>query len=138
MSTLIVAGLMVFGLLAIVAAVLLAMGENKTSPTSTTPSITESPAEATVRPTADFAPALVAEQHLSVMKGEAQTVAITTQFSELIAQLRALHEQTREIEQRLSILSDIAESIERSQFSISIEEAENYRLLEPANDAPVS
>ena len=135
MSTLIVAGLLAFGLLAIIAAILLAMNESKTSPISSTPSsIPEISPAASMPPAATPAP----EQRLPAIREEAQVSGITTQFSELTAQLRALHEQAREIEQRLSVLSTIAEKIEQHQSRVSIEETENYRLLEPGNIIPVS
>lgn len=120
MSTLIVAGLMAFGLLAIVAAVLLAIDENKTSPTSTLSSIPASPMTTTIQTIANPVP----EQRLPAIREDAQVAIVTIQFSELAAQLRALHKQAREIEQRLSILSTTTEQIEKSQSNISSEETE--------------
>lgn len=106
MSTLIVAGLMAFGLVAIIAAILLVMDEHKTSPSSTSSSNT--------------AP----EQRLPTIREEAQSTVSSMQIGEITSQLRALYEQARELEQRLSILSAISEQIERNQSSLNSEETE--------------
>ncbi|MBV9711543.1 MAG: hypothetical protein JO011_11620 [Ktedonobacteraceae bacterium] len=127
MSMLIVVGLMAFGLLAISTAVFLAMGENKTPSASTTaPSKTASSTTTTPQPVAESASARISEQRLPTIREKTQVTAITTQFSELTAQLRSLHEQAREVERRLSILSDIAEQIEFGKSRVSIEETEDY------------
>ncbi|MBV9616777.1 MAG: hypothetical protein JO031_15090 [Ktedonobacteraceae bacterium] len=63
---------------------------------------------------------------MPTIREKTQVTTITTQFSELTAQLRSLHEQAREVERRLSILSDIAEQIEFGQSRVSIEETEDY------------
>lgn len=132
MNTLIVAGLMGFGLLAIIAAVFLAMDESKTASTSTTP---PAKTKAITTTTPQLVAAHVAEQRLPAIREEAQVSVITTQFSELTAQLRTLHEQARDVERRLSMLSDIAAQIERGQSKVSIEEAQDYRLPEPVDSA---
>ena len=134
MSTLIVAGLMAFGLLAIITAVFLAMDENKASPTSATAS-SKTEASTTTTPQPVTAPTPVTKKLLPAIREEAQVTPITTQFSELSAQLRSLHEQAREVERRLSILSDFAEQIERGQARVSIEEMQDYRLPEPVDSA---
>jgi hypothetical protein len=125
MNMLIVAGLMAFGLLAIITAAFLAMDESKTSPTSTTA------AAKTSQPTS--APVHATEQRLPALREETQVTTFTTQFSELTAQLRSLHEQAQEVERRLSLLSDLAEQIELGQTRVSIEETQDYRLPEPVN-----
>ncbi|MBV9711783.1 MAG: hypothetical protein JO011_12835 [Ktedonobacteraceae bacterium] len=123
MSVLIVIGLMAFGLLAMTTAVFLAMGENKTPSASTTaPSKTAS----STTTTPESASAHVSEERLPTIREKTRVTTITTQFSELTAQLRSLHEQAREVERRLSILSDIAEQIEFGQSRVSIEETEDY------------
>lgn len=130
MNMLIVAGLMAFGLLAIIAAVFLAMGESKTAQTSTTAS-SKTEAITTTTPQSATAPSPASKQNLPAIREETQVTAITTQFSELTAQLRSLHEQAREVERRLSILSALAEQIELGKSRISIEETQDYRLPEP-------
>jgi hypothetical protein len=134
MSTLIVAGLMAFGLLAIITAVFLAMDESKTFSTNPAASATTKAITATT-PRPITVPAHVAARCLPAIREEAQVSAITTQFSELTAQLRALHEQARDVERRLSMLSDIAAQIELGQAKVSIEETQGYRLPEPADSA---
>ncbi len=130
MNMLIVAGLMAFGLLAIITAVFLAMGESKASQINTTAS-SKTEAITTTTPLPIAAPSRLAAQNLPAIREETQVTAITTQFSELTAQLRSLHEQAREVERRLSILSALAEQIELGKSRISIEETKDYRLPEP-------
>ncbi len=132
MNMLIVAGLMAFGLLAIGTAIFLAMGESKTPPTGTAAS--SKTASSTTTPPLVKKP-VPARQHLPAIREESQVATITTEFSNLTAQLRSLHQQAQEIEHRLSILSGMAEQIERAQASLSIEETEDYRLLEPVDSA---
>src|ERR1700694_482421 len=118
---LIIAGLMAIALLAIIGAVALATGAEKT-PAATPQTPTATPTETE----------LVPVQSLPTAQDNAQIAFINGQFHELATQLRALHQQSQEIERRLGMLSQAAEAIKRSQSpTFSIKETEEYRLPEP-------
>lgn len=140
MNMLIVAGLMIIALLAIIGAVALAVSAEKTpAATQKTPAPSQTPPVATAEPTG--APAgtkkeLVPVQSLPAVQDDARMAFVNGQFHELVTQLHALHQQAQEIERRLSMLSQAADAIKRSQApSFSIEETEEYSLPEPVASA---
>jgi hypothetical protein len=136
MNMLIIAGLMAIGLLGIVGAILLAMGEEKTTKSQPLNSQSKAmPATTTPLPPEKESGT---QQRLPAIREDPQ-IAINGQFRELAAQLRVLHQQAQEIEHRLSLLAQAAAHIERNQpASISIEEeGEGYSLPEPVKSAAV-
>ncbi len=148
MNMLIIAGLLVIALLAIIGAVALAVSEEKTpaatqktpAPSQAAPVAAEpTPAPVAAEPTA--APAetkkeLITMRSLPSVQDDARMAFVSGQFHELVAQLHALHQQSQEIERRLSMLSQAADAIKRSQAaSFSIEETEEYSLPEPVASA---
>jgi hypothetical protein len=145
MNMLIIAGLMIIALLAIIGAVALTVSEEKTPPaTQETPAPSQTPpvaAELTVAAEPTVAPEeskkeLIPVQSLPVVQDDARMAFVNGQFHELVTQLHALHQQSQEIERRLSMLSQAADAIKRSQApSFSIEETEEYSLPEPVASA---
>ncbi len=148
MNMLIIAGLMVIALLAIIGAIALAVNEGKTpaatqktsAPSQAAPVAAETTtapvtAEPTVAPV-ETKKELIPVQSLPAVQDDARMAFVSGQFHELVTQLHALHQQSQEIERRLSMLSQAADAIKRSQApSFSIEEAEEYSLPEPVASA---
>lgn len=148
MNMLIIAGLMVIALLAIIGAITLAMGAEKTpaathktlapsqtAPVAAEPTTAPVTAEPTVAP-AETKKELIPVQSLPAVQDAARMAFVNGQFHELVTQLHALHQQAQEIERRLSMLSQAADAIKRSQApSFSIEESEEYSLPEPVASA---
>ncbi|HEV2655571.1 MAG TPA: hypothetical protein VGU68_13515 [Ktedonobacteraceae bacterium] len=140
MNTLIIAGCMAVALFAGIGAIALAMGEKTPAATQKTPAqtppVAAEPTEA-AKPTAAPVVAkkeLMPVQSLPVAQDDARAAFINGQFHELATQLRILHQQAQEIERRLSMLSQAADAIKRSQSpSFSIEE--EYSLPEPVASA---
>jgi hypothetical protein len=128
MNMLIIAGLMIIALLAIIGAISLAISVEKTpAATQKSPAPTQTPAAP-----AETKKELVPVQSLPTVQDDARMAFINGQFHELASQLRTLHQQSQEIERRLSMLSQAADAIKRSQSSsVSVEETEEYRLPEP-------
>ena len=144
MNMLIIAGLMIIALLAIIGAVALTVSGEKTpaatqktpAPSQTTPVAAE-PTTAPVAAEPTVAPEetkkeLIPMQSLPAVQDDARMAFVNGQFHELVTQLHALHQQSQEIERRLSMLSQAADAIKRSQSpSFSIQETEEYHLPEP-------
>ena len=131
MNTLIIVGLMGIALLAIIGAVALAAGANTTTekPQKKAP---EQPAAAPTSAKKELVPV----QSRPAAQNDARVAFINGQFYELAAQLRTLHQQSQEIERRLSMLSQAAEALKRNpSHNFSIEEAEDYNLPEPLSKA---
>jgi hypothetical protein len=119
MNLLIIGGLLAVGLLALVGAVFLAMGERRAPSPSTTAKTTQplkqptSASDAKIPATNETLPAVREETPL-VLNG---------QYHELANELRTLHGHAIELEQRLSVLTGIAGNLEHAQAgSISIKE----------------
>jgi hypothetical protein len=148
MNMLIIAGLMVIALLAIIGVIALIVSEEKT-PAATQKTPAQTPVEEKQTPVAEpqvatqptVAPRetkkeLIPMQSLPAVQEDARMAFVNGQFHELVTQLHALHQQSQEIERRLSMLSQAAEAIKRSQSpSFSIEETEEYHLPEPVASA---
>lgn len=113
MNLLIIGGLLALGLLALVGAVFLAMGERqaKTPSSSATAKTTQSLKQPSSTPAAQL-PAT--EETLPAVRDETP-LALNGQYHELANELRTLHEHAIELEQRLSILAGIADHIEHTQ-----------------------
>jgi hypothetical protein len=131
MSMLIIAGLLAIGLIAIVVAIFLAMGEEKAA-SSATKEATATTTPSGIRSSEDEK-GLVTEPYLLAIREDPQVAIISGEFRELAAQLRVLHQQAQDIERRLSLLSQAANHIERSQSAnVSFTETDEYSLLEAA------
>ena len=135
MNLLIIGGLLVVAAAAIIGAVLIGMSEQRTQrarnaslkqPTSTASSdlathkLIEEPT--TSRPNFPT----TRESNLP-SRGEDQGLSsLNGQFHELVSEIRTLHQQASQLEQRLSILTEMVDHIERTQggrFSIEEETA---------------
>lgn len=139
MNLLIVVGLLAFALVAILAAVLLALSEQKASkavigqaaakPTS------EQPTKTAVLVKEEQA-ASTNKQNLPVLSKTALPVSIDVlngPFHQFAAEIHALHEEAVQLEQRLSVLVEMVDSVERTQGGhVSIEE----ELTLPVNSTP--
>lgn len=124
MNLLIIGGMLALGLLALVGAVFLAMGERqaKTPSPAATAKTTQSPKQPSNIPAAQ--PPATAET-LPAVRDETP-LALNGQYHELVDELRILHEHAIELEQRLSVLTGIADHIEHTQANhINIEEETN-------------
>lgn len=123
MNLLVIGGLLLVGLLALVGAFLLSMGEKSPMAKASSPprQHVETPSEKQHMPeatqpsaTGPNLPALTQEEHLPALDG---------QFYEMVSELRTLHRHASELEQRLSVLTILADSIEHSQSEhVSVEE----------------
>ena len=120
MNLLIIGGLLALGLLAIVGAVFLAMGERRTVAQS--PPATARTTQPLKQPTGVPAAKMpVTNETLPAVREETPLV-LNGQYHELANELRTLHGQAIELEQRLSVLTEIADHIEHTQVgSVSIE-----------------
>lgn len=115
MNLLIVGGLLVFGLLAILGAALLARGEKSAAETVKKPAAAPTP-EAAVKDVATG-------QNLPVPQEETQLASLNGQFHELAAELRTLYQETQELERRMNLLVKVANHIEYVQREhVSVEE----------------
>ena len=129
MNVLIIGGLLAFALVALLAAVFLALGEQKASQRTATQTaakpVSEQQAKALV-PAKEEQAADTNKQHLPVLSKSALPVATDVfhgQFHEFAAQIHALHEEAMEFEQRLSVLIEMIDTIENAQgIHVSIEE----------------
>ena len=134
MSFLIIGGLLAFAVLAIVVAVILTIGEQRTekarlsAATTSLPPAIEQPTEVSrsVRRTVPLNrqtfPVAV-EKPIRTSEDEQIAPALNGQFHEFAAELRSLHQQAWELEQRLHGLTEMVDRIEESQNNhISIEE----------------
>ena len=134
MNLLIIGGLLVVAAAAIIGAVLIGMSEQRTQrtrnaslkqPTSTASSdlathkLIEEPTTTASRPNFPT----TRESNLP-SRGEDQGLSsLNGQFHELVSEIRTLHQQASQLEQRLSILTEMVDHIERTQGGrISIEE----------------
>ena len=137
MNLLIIGGLLVVAAAAIIGAVLIGMSEQRTQrtrnaslkqPTSTASSdlathkLIEEPTTTASRPNFPT----TRESNLP-SRGEDQGLSsLNGQFHELVSEIRTLHQQASQLEQRLSILTEMVDHIERTQggrFSIEEETA---------------
>ncbi|HEX6555380.1 MAG TPA: hypothetical protein VF026_21645 [Ktedonobacteraceae bacterium] len=121
MNLLIVGGLLALGLLAIVGAVFLAMGERRAAAPS--PSATARTTQPLKQPTGVPAAKMpVTNETLPAVREETPLV-LNGQYHELANELHTLHGQAMELEQRLSALTEIADHIEHAQVGgVDIEE----------------
>ena len=132
MNLLIIGGLLVVAAAAIIGAVLIGMSEQRTQrarnaslkqPTSTASSdlatrkLVEEPT--TTRPNLPT----TRESNLPSRGEDQRLSSLNGQFHELASEIRTLHQQASQLEQRLSILTEMVDHIERTQGGrISIEE----------------
>ena len=125
MNLLIVGGLLVFGLLAILGAALLARDEKGAAETVKKPAAAPMP-----EPAENGGPGpkaavkdVATGQNLPVPQEETQPASLNGQFHELAAELRTLYQETQELERRLNLLVKIANHIEYvQQEHVSVEE----------------
>ncbi len=122
-SLLIVGALLIVGVLAIVGVVMLSIGEqrrdtaNKLAASSAQPVLeskphtTETPMHVSARPTIQLEDknALVPDEE------EQLRAALNGQFHELSHEIRSLHDQAWQLEQRLGVLTTMIDRIERSR-----------------------
>ena len=119
MSLLIVGGLLVIGLLALIGAVLLSLGEKPDKGKAARGEVRNATEE---REKAPLTKQLEDEKSADVDVA-AQPVMLNGQVHELASGLQALHEQTLEIEKQLSLLTEVAEHLEEAQIRrVSVEE----------------
>ena len=137
MNLLIIGGLLVVAAAAIIGAVLIGMSEQRTQrtrnaslkqPTSTASSdlathkLIEEPTTTTSRPNLPT----TRENNLPSRGEDQRLSSLNGQFHELASEIRTLHQQASQLEQRLSILTQMVDHIERTQggrFSIEEETA---------------
>jgi len=133
-NLLIIGGLLVVAAAAIIGAVLIGMSEQRTErarnaslkqPTSTASSdlathkLMEEPTTTTSRPNLPT----TRESNLPSRGEDQRLSSLNGQFHELASEIRTLHQQASQLEQRLSILTEMVDHIERTQGGrISIEE----------------
>ena len=134
MNLLIIGGLLVVAAAAIIGAVLIGMSEQRTQrtrnaslkqPTSTASSdlathkLIEEPTTTASRPNFPT----TRESNLPSRGEDQRLSSLNGQFHELASEIRTLHQQASQLEQRLSILTEMVDHIERTQGGrISIEE----------------
>ena len=121
MNLLIIGGLLALGLLAIVGAVFLAMGERRAAAPS--PSATAKTTQPLKQPTgAPVAKMPATKETLPAVREETPLV-LNGRYHELANELHTLHGQAIELGQRLSALTEIADHLEHAQVgSVDIEE----------------
>ena len=121
MNLLIIGGLLALGLLAIVGAVFLAMGEKRAAAPS--PSATAKTTQPLKQPTGAPVAKMPATKETLPAVREETLLVLNGQYHELANELHALHGRASELEQRLSALTEIADHIEHTRAgSVSIEE----------------
>lgn len=126
MNLLIIAGLLGLALVAILVAVLLGMSEQQAEK-ARAHNATASPAETGKVVTSDTPalPALSAttQKNALVDTDEQMLPALNGQFREFASELRSLHQQAWELEQRLRGMTEIVDRIENTRANqVSIEE----------------
>ena len=144
MSTLIIGGLFVVALLALVGLVFVLRSESSTTRAAQTKPVgpqssATSHVAATSQPvtathgdvSSSLAPAPTVPD--SIEPEEPHFAMANGQFHELAEELHTLHEQSQEIEHRLSILSEMIERIERSQDAYIAEEYSSLIDRQTAN-----
>jgi len=131
MNLLIIAGLLGFAIVAILAAVLLGIGEQRAEKARANnaiapPPVTASPAARNKvvegnAPTRATLPAPM--EKTAILNTEEQTLStLNGQFREFASELRSLHQQAWELEQRLRGMTEMVDRIETRANHISIEE----------------
>ncbi len=144
MSTLIIGGLFVVALLALVGLVFILRSESgatksaQTKPVSpqssaTTPVTATSQSETLAHRNASTSVPSAPAMPTSAITDEPRFAMANGQFHELAEELHILHEQSQEIEHRLSILSEMIERIERSQDAHIAEEYSSLIGRQTAN-----
>jgi hypothetical protein len=124
-SLLIIGGLLVFALLAIIGAVLLSMREQRTEKIRVG---ANAPARASIQKPTQQAPirssnSAVPEKAVPATVDEQTLVMLNGQFHEFAVELRSLHQQAWNLEQRLRGLTEMVDRIEESRASrIHVEE----------------
>jgi hypothetical protein len=119
MNLLIIGGLLAVGLLALLGAVFLAMGERR----APSPSVTAKTTQPLKQPTSAPAAKMPATNETLPAVREETPLALNGQYHELANELRTLHGHAIELEQRLSVLTGMADHLEHAQVgSVSIEE----------------
>ena len=127
MNLLIVGGLMAFALVAILAAFLLALGEQKASKAAQTSApATQEPQSSVSAPSQAQQDTDTNKPNLPVLSQTALPISndvLNGQFHEFAAQIHTLHQEARQLEQRLSVLVEMVDQFEQSQEGlVSIEE----------------
>lgn len=112
MNLLVVGGLLVLGLLVLIGAVLLSLGEKSATAKASTPEVGAVPGEQQKAITKKLSEP---ERRLPAINVEAQPLMLNGQVHELATELRTLHQQTIELGQRLSVLTEIADHLEEVQ-----------------------
>ena len=129
MNLLIIGGLLAVGVVAILGAVLLGMSEQRAENTKknlakqTIPVTRSEPANhrtvdeaAATKPVGAINRAPAADETaLITMEGEQLPPSLNGQFHELAGEIRTLHQQARQLEQRLGVLSEMINHIEQTQ-----------------------
>lgn len=141
MNILILGGLLLLGIAAIVVAVVLLLGEQRAekvraatvapSTPAASPMALEASRPRPARTTQRLAPSTPVRQSvptaparetpLQARADEQQHFALNGQFHELAAELRTLYQQASDLEQRLRTLSEIADRVEESQTTSTID-----------------
>ena len=135
MNFLIIGGLLAFGILALVGAIFLGLSEQRATSTRNnrveqaalpdlsrpvTHSVVESPTM--VRPNLPAS----GETTFSREEQERRLSALNGQFHEVVGEIRTLHQQALQLEQRLGVLTEIVDRIERSQSGHTSIEEESF------------
>ncbi len=156
MNILIVGGLLILGIAAILGAIFLAISDQrkengrlnnlkqdneiKVSPPTSHPTIPliyketippQQMTESTVNRTGSKSTSL------TDLEGVQKLPALNGQFHELAAEIRSLHQQAWQLEQRLSVLTDMVDHIEHSQnshFDIEEEDANEEEETQQPSD----
>src|ERR1700682_5998774 len=131
MNLLLIAGLLGLALVAILVAVLLGMSEqqaekaranNATASPESAPA-TASPAESGKVVTSNIPTSATTQKNALVDTDEQMLPALNGQFREFASELRSLHQQAWELEQRLLGMTEMVDRIENTRANhISIEE----------------
>ena len=136
MNLLLIAGLLGLALVAILVAVLLGMSEqqagkaranNATASPESAPA-TASPAESGKVVTSNIPTSATTQKNALVDTDEQMLPALNGQFREFASELRSLHQQAWELEQRLLGMTEMVDRIENTRANhISIEEESRTR-----------
>ncbi|GAC1378849.1 MAG: hypothetical protein NVSMB33_03510 [Ktedonobacteraceae bacterium] len=135
MNLLIVGGLLALGVLALVGAIFLALSEQRaTTARNKSIELPASPArndqathKAIENPTMVQPNRPVADETtLASTASERHLPALNGQFHKVVGEIRTLHQQARQLEQRLSVLTEMVDRIESSQSSHTSIEEEAY------------
>jgi len=131
-NLLIIGGLLVVGVLAIVGAVLLSLSEQRAETTRRNqeplPALSTNRNQTVkLRPADAEEPAnsrsVAEEDSLATFEGEKGLSHLNGQFHEMASEIRSLHQQARNLEHRLGVLTDTVDHIERSRSGrTSVEE----------------